>query len=143
MKLAVIRIRGRRKISPNIEKTLGLLRLERPNHCILLDDSAQNIGMLNIVKDYVTFGPVEEVTIFKLLCKRGKKGRKLLRAVMKEEEIKQVATEISSGKKAIEFVNPVFRLRPPSKGYKDTKSHYPKGDLGKRQEMDSLLRRMI
>ena len=51
MKLAVIRVRGRRKIRPNIQKTLELLRLERPNHCVLLDDSVQNLGMLQLVKD--------------------------------------------------------------------------------------------
>jgi large subunit ribosomal protein L30 len=143
MKLAVVRVRGKRKVRPGIEKTLELLRLSRPNHCVLLEDTPQNKGMLQLVKDYVTYGPVDETTIFRLLLKRGRKGRRLLRAVSKEDEIKKAATEISKGKKTLEFVNPVFRLRPPSKGYSNIKAHFPAGDLGKRGEMDSLLRRMV
>lgn len=143
MKLAVIRVRGRRKVRPSIAKTLTLIRLDRPNHCVLLDDTVQNMGMLRVVKDYVTYGPVDEPTIFKLLYKRGRKGRRLLRTVAKEAEIKKAATEISGGKKTLEYANPVFRLRPPSKGYKNIKAHYPQGDLGKREELNSLLRRMV
>lgn len=143
MKLAVVRVRGRRKVRPRIEKTLELLRLERPNHCVLLDDTPQNMGMLQTVKDYVTYGPVDERTVYRLLYKRGRKGRKFLRAVAKEDELKNAAKEIASGKKTLEFANPVFRLRPPSKGYRDIKASYPDGDLGKREEMDSLLRKMM
>jgi large subunit ribosomal protein L30 len=143
MKLAVVRVRGRRKVRPSIEKTLELLRLDRPNHCVLVEDTVQNKGMLHLVKDYVTYGPVEEGTIFRLLHKRGRKGRKLLRAVAGDEDIKKAASEIFAGKKTLEFANPVFRLRPPSKGYSNIKAHYPEGDLGKRGELDSLLRRMV
>ncbi|MCI0503190.1 uL30 family ribosomal protein [Candidatus Micrarchaeota archaeon] len=143
MKYAVIRVRGVRKIAPRINKSLELLRLERPNHCVLVEDSPQNKGMLEKAKDYVTYGPVAEETIAMLLQKRGRKGASLLRSVLKEEEVKKAATEIFSGKKTSEFANPVFRLSPPSRGYRDTKRSFPQGDLGKRGEMDSLLRRMI
>jgi large subunit ribosomal protein L30 len=143
MKIAVVRVRGRRKVKPGIEKTLGLLRLERPNHCVLLDDTPQNMGMLQVVKDYVTYGPVDENTVYRLLSRRGRKGRKFLKAVAKEDELKKAAKEIASGRKTLEFANPVFRLRPPSKGYRDIKAYYPDGDLGKREEMNSLLKRMM
>lgn len=143
MKLAVLRIRGRRKLRPQACRTLELLRLERPNHCVLMDDSPQNKGMLEVVKDYVAYGPVDEETIYRLLHKRGRKGRKMLRTTLKEEELKKTAKEIFSGKKTKEHANPVFRLRPPSKGYKNIKMAYPMGDLGKRDDMDSLLRRMM
>ena len=40
--------------------------------------------------------------------------------------------------------SPVFRLRPPSKGFRSVKEFYPKGDLGYRgKEINDLLRRMI
>jgi large subunit ribosomal protein L30 len=143
MKLAVIRIRGCRKIAPRIKKSLELLRLEKPNHCVLVEDSPQNWGMLEKVKDYVAYGPVAEETIASLLQKRGRKGAALLRATLKEDGMKKAAKEIFSGKKTAEYANPVFRLNPPSRGYKDTKKSYPQGDLGKRGEMDSLLKRMI
>ncbi|HSB47080.1 MAG TPA: uL30 family ribosomal protein [Candidatus Bilamarchaeum sp.] len=143
MKLAVVRIRGVRKIAPRIKKTLELLRLERPNHCVLVDDTPQNLGMLEHAKDYITYGPVEESTILGLLLKKGRKGSKFLRTTLKEEELKKAAKEIFGGKKTAEVANPVFRLRPPSRGYRDIKSAYPTGELGKRDAMDSLLRRMI
>ncbi len=143
MKLAVLRIRGRRKIRSEVEDTLRMLRLDRPNHCVVVDDSPQNLGMITKVKDYVAYGPVDEKAIFRLLQKRGRKGRSRLKDVMKEEEIKKAATEIFGGKKTREFANPVFRLRPPSKGYKDIKRAYPEGDLGKREDMVSLLLRMV
>jgi large subunit ribosomal protein L30 len=143
MKLAVLRVRGCRKIAPRINKSLELLRLEKPNHCVLVEDSPQNKGMLEKVKDYVAYGPVAEETIASLLQKRGRKGAELLRASLKEDALKKAAKEIFSGKRTAEFANPVFRLNPPSRGYKDTKRAYPLGDLGKRGEMDTLLKRMI
>jgi large subunit ribosomal protein L30 len=99
--------------------------------------------MITKVKDYVAYGPVDEQMIFRLLLKRGRKGRSSLREVMKEADIKKAAAEISSGKKTKDFANPVFRLRPPSRGYKDIKRAYPEGDLGKRDDMVSLLSRMV
>ncbi len=143
MKIAVVRVRGIRNIDPKIKMTLELLRLEKPNHCVIIDDSPQNLGMLQVAKDYITFGPISEQTIESVLYKRGRKGATLLRSVLKEEEIKKAAKEISSGKKTIDYANPVFRLRPPSKGYKNVKAPYPSGELGKRSEIDSLIRRMI
>jgi len=143
MKFAVLRIRGRRKLNPKIKRTLEMLRLERTNRCVLMEDTPQNKGMLNVVKDYVAFGPVAEQTILGLLTKRGTKGKNLLRTVSKEDEIKKAAKEIFGGKKTLDYANPVFRLRPPSRGYGDTKAAYPAGELGKRTEMDSLLKRML
>lgn len=143
MKIAVVRVRGCRKIAPRIVKAMDLLRLERPNHCVLVEDSPQYKGMLEQAKDYVTYGPIAEETILSLLEKRGRKGSSMLRTVLKEDGLKKAAKEIFSGKKTADFANPVFRLSPPSKGYKDIKHSFPQGDLGKRAEMDTLLRRMI
>lgn len=143
MKLAVLRIRGRRKLRPQVARTLEMMNLDRPNHCVLIDDTPQNKGMLAVVKDYVAYGPIDEETVFRLLLKRGRKGRSLLRNLIKEEDLKQGAKDIFSGKSTKELANPVFRLSPPSKGYKDIKKDYPAGDLGKRDDMVSLLRRMV
>ncbi|MFN7990551.1 MAG: uL30 family ribosomal protein [Candidatus Micrarchaeia archaeon] len=143
MKLAVVRIRGVRDIAPRIKKTLELLRLEKPNNCVLMEDSKQNIGMLEHAKDYVTYGPVDEGTIFSLLYKRGRKGEAYLRTSLKEEGVKKAAKEIFSGKKTADFVNPVFRLSPPSKGFRSIKVTYPLGELGRRADMAPLLRKMI
>jgi large subunit ribosomal protein L30 len=143
MKIAIVRVRGIRNMDPRIKKTMELLRLNKPNHCVLIDDSPQNQGMLNVIKDYATFGPVSEETVYRLLLKRGTKGASLLRDVAKEADIKKAAADVSSGKKVADYADPVFRLPPPSKGYKDIRRSYPQGDLGKRSEMDTLLKRMI
>lgn len=143
MKIAVLRIRGIRKMKPDLRKTFELLRLGKPNHCVLVNDTPQNLGMVELVKDYVAYGPVTEATVYSLLRKRGRKGSAILRDVMKEEELKKAAGEIFSGKKTADYAAPVFRLSPPSKGFGDKKAAYPNGELGRREEMDTLLRRMI
>ena len=144
MKIAVVRVRGKRKLKPKIDRTLELLRLDRPNHCVIVDDSKPSMGMLGIVKDYVTFGKIDGETLFKLIYKRGMKGSKRIRELSKKEEIQEAAKKIFDGKmKLSEFVDPVFMLHPPRKGYKSIKKAHPLGDLGKREEMNTLLRRMI
>ena len=143
MKIAVLRIRGVRNVGPNIRKTFEYLKLEKPNNCILVEDTPQNVGMVELVKDYVTFGPVKEATVLSLLEKRSRKGSSHLSAVLKPEEIKKAAKEIFGGKKTTDFANHVFRLSPPSKGFGDKKMSYPNGELGRREEMDTLLKRMI
>jgi large subunit ribosomal protein L30 len=141
--LAVVRVRGIRNMKPKIKHTLELLMLNKPNHCILVQSSPQMNGMLEIVKDYVAFGGVSENTVYKMLFKRGVKEGKCLSDTRKEDEIKGIAKEILGGKKVKEFANPVFRLRPPRKGYGSIKDPFPRGELGKRDEMDSLVTRMV
>ena len=153
MKLAVIRVRGVRNVIPQIKKTLELMRLERPNHCVVIEDSPQNLGMLNVVKDYVTFGPINETTLEKLMAKRGqlhtekthpaKKTTKIIKEV--REDLRAIVKKIFGGEKVLHHANPVFRLTPPSKGYKNIKKPYPFGALGKRDEeaINQLLKRMM
>ena len=142
-KIVIVRVRGIRNITPKIGHALYLLRLSKPNHCVVLNASPQNLGMINIVRDYVAYGKMNEETLIRLLSKRGEVGRKLLREIKSEEEIKKIAKEILNGKKTGEFADPVFRLHPPRKGYKDIKKSFPFGDLGKRTDMDQLIKRMI
>ncbi len=144
MKIAVVRVRGIRKINPKIRKTLELLRLNRPNHCVVLAGSKPDMGMLKVVKDYVAFGEIDEETLFRLIYKRGMKGSKKLKELMEKDRIKEAAKGIFGGKTKVSDVSdPVFMLHPPRKGYKDIKRAYPRGDLGKRDDMNSLLRRMM
>jgi len=75
MKIAVVRIRGIRKIKPKIEKALQLLNLEKPNYCVVIDDSKSNLGMLEVVKDYVAFGKIDNDTIFRLIYKEEERAQ--------------------------------------------------------------------
>lgn len=141
VKIAVVRVRGIRKLHPKMKHVLELLRLYKPNHCVLVDDTPAIRGMLRIVKDYITFGAVNEKTVFRLLYKRGECGGKRLRELKKKEEIQASAKKLLTA--ASKEVDPVFRLRPPRKGYKNTKLPYPRGALGLRPELDSLLSQMV
>ncbi len=142
MKIAMIRVRGRRNMQPKIRKTLELLNLRRPNHCVLMEDTPYTKGMLNLVKDYITFGPISEEALVRLLSKRGKKGSKRLLEISREAEINEIAKKIMAGAKVKEFMDPVFTLKPPRKGWKDIKQHYPRGDLGARPDLSHLVKRM-
>lgn len=142
MKIAIIRVRGRRNLEPKIRKTLELLNLRRPNHCVLAEDSPYTSGMLNLVKDYVAFGPISEEAIAHLIAKRGRKGAKRLSEISKGAEMKEIAKKIAGGSRVRDFMDPVFTLKPPRKGWKDIKQPYPRGDLGARADMSPLVKRM-
>lgn len=138
---AVVRVRGVVKARKEIGDTLSLLRLRRKMHCVLLKDDKSLKGMLNAVKDYVTWGEVSDEVLKNLILKRGRKeGDKKLT----DKEVPEVFEKI---KQNYDFngIKKIFRLTPPSKGFrKSIKQHYPNGELGYRgEEINKLLKRMI
>ncbi len=146
--IAVIRIRGGVGVRKEIKDTLKMLRLHRKNHCTLWNVNDSVKGMLQKVKDYVTWGEISEEMLEKLVKKRGRKvGNKRLT----EEEVKKVLELLKNGDGQPSRIlrengiKPVFRLKPPSKGFKKSiKTPYPKGELGYRGEaINELLERMI
>lgn len=153
MLMAILRVRGPVKIKKEIEKAMSLLNLTRANHCVLYNDSKYLQGSLKKAKDYITWGEVSKDVLKKLLVKRGfvyTKENKLISfndAFLKD--IDKVVDEIYSGKKTIKELNikPVFRLKPPSKGYDRQgikKSFVEGGALGyRKEEINNLLKRMI
>ena len=74
MKLAVIRVRGLVNLSGEIKNTLKFLCLHKKNSCVIVEDVPSVKGMLNKVKFFVTWGPVNNDTL-SLLEKRGKKNK--------------------------------------------------------------------
>lgn len=142
MKLAIIKVRGMWGIKPKIKSTMEKLNLTRVNHCVLIDDSPTYIGMLKICKDYVAYGPISNEMIEKLITKRGRKpGNKKI----DQEDISGFVEKFIQGKTNIKTlgIKPVFRLKPPKKGYKSVKQAYPRGALGKWPNIDELLNKMI
>ncbi len=142
--LAVIRLRGSISVSVGVKDTLSMLRLFRVNHCMLVPGNPDFTGMLKRAKEYITWGEINPETLEKLIFKRGRvSGNKKLN----KKDAKKLAEKIlksKSIKRDQASLNPVFRLSPPSKGYKSVKRHFPKGDLGYRGErINSLLKRMI
>ena len=150
--IAAVKVRGTVRANPDVRKTLALLRLFKTNHCVLLKDTPANKGMLKKVKDYITWGVVSKDTIEKMIRKRGRlQGNKRL----SEENLKKYNIDINklvdaiyAGKITLKEtqLKPIFRLRPPRKGYERKGIKKPVtigGALGERQNMDELLNRMI
>lgn len=152
--LVAVRIRGISDISQEIKDTLNMLRLNRNCHATLLDDRPAYKGMLQKSKDYLTWGEVSQENIALLLKKRG-------RLVGDKKLTDQYATEL--GYKSLDAlaaamfkleigcsdlpnVKPVFRLRPPKKGFKGKvrRSYAAGGELGYRgNAINDLLKRMV
>ena len=138
---AVIRLKGLVKIREDFRDTLKMLRLNRKMHCVVLEENDINKGMIQKVKDRVTWGEIND-DILKLLIE--KRGRKPGNERLTKEEAEDAFRKIKENKFPSE-IKPVFRLTPPSKGFKNSiKQHYPKGELGYRgKEINELLKRMI
>ncbi len=139
----VIRIRGTVGLKSDIKDTLTMLRLNKKMHCVILNDNESMRGMLQKVKDYVTWGEVNDDALKLLLEKR---GRKVGEQKISAEEVQHLLKEIKSGKKLNDLgLKPVFRLTPPSGGFKESiKQHFPKGELGYREnKINDLIKKMM
>jgi large subunit ribosomal protein L30 len=154
MTFAVVRVRSSVHVKEDISDTMDLMHLNRANHCVLLLDSPQNRGMLNKVKDFVTWGEVDAGTLAKVLKARGQlTGRRPLtdehvKANTKFKDVAELAQQISVGKaklKDVKEAKPVIRLHPPVKGYEGIKRSYKNGGaLGYRgKDINALLLRML
>lgn len=60
MKLAIIRIRGTVAHAPEVVETLKLLNLNKPNHCVIVNDNPSIRGMIKKVESLITWGPVSD-----------------------------------------------------------------------------------
>lgn len=156
--LAVVRVRGSVGAIRSVRDTLGMLMLDRKNHCVLVPSNPSYSGMLHKAEECITWGEINQQTLEKLLYKRGRRapaeakgntgGKKPEETSSKEDISKSRAGDLakkvmSAGVKEA-GIKPVFRLNPPSKGYKSVRKFFPKGDLGYRGEkINILLKRMI
>ncbi|MBU5688426.1 MAG: 50S ribosomal protein L30 [Candidatus Aenigmarchaeota archaeon] len=149
---AVVRIRGWAKTRKEINDTLEMLKLKRNNNCVLIPETPQYKGMLNKVKDYVTFGEIEKDVLVELLEKRceiigGKLTKENIKEITKFDSFEKFAQALLDGKvklKDFKKIKPVFRLNPPRKGFRSKRLPYPKGDLGYRgKDINEFLKRMI
>lgn len=155
-RLAIVRIRGRVHVRSGIEDTLKLLNLNKVNHCVLVGNSAQYMGMIKKVKDYVTWGEANIKVVEVLIKERGRIGGNLpltddyLKKHSKYEKIKSFVDDYIQFKaelKDVTGMKPVFRLKPPTKGHErgGIKKHYSVGGaLGNRGEkINDLIERML
>jgi large subunit ribosomal protein L30 len=154
MTFAVVRVRSSVHVKEDIADTMDLLNLNRANHCVLVHDSPQNRGMLNKIKDFVTWGEVDAATLATVLKERGMlTGRRPLtdvhvKANSKFKDVAELAQQIAAGKaklKDVKEAKVVLRLHPPIKGYEGIKRSYVNGGaLGYRgKDINALLLRML
>lgn len=154
-RIAIVRVRGRNGIERKVDDTLKMLRLYKPNGCVIVPASPIYIGMINKVKDFVTWGEIDKETFEKMIKKRGKiVGDKPLTEEYLKEKLKtrfdEFTKEYFEGKKELKDIpgfKTFFRLSPPSSGYerKGIKKPFSMGgSLGYRKEkINELLQRMI
>jgi len=154
MTYAAVRVRGKINIKPDIKKTLELLNLNRANHCVLLEEKPNIKGMLQVAKDYITWGEIDKEVLSKLISSRGKiEGDKVLnedflKSATSYDKFDKLSTAIIENKfryREIPNIKPIFRLSPPKKGYNSIKRSFSKkGALGYRgKEINKLLEKMI
>lgn len=152
--VAVVRIRGHAKIRRDAVETMEFLKVNRVNHCVVLPQGATTKGMLQVVKDYVTWGDIGHEMLARMLFQKGEVigGGRLTDAYVKEnskfQSILSLAKAIDKGEgsfKDVKGLKPVIRLPPPRKGYRNTKRHFSDGgSLGDRgADIEKLIDRML
>ena len=141
MKLALIRVRGNVNLRIEVKYTFSLLRLYRKNFCVVVEDNPTFKGMINKVKDYITYGEISDDVYKELVSKRGEEYKGKEKDSKGKIEYKRFI--LVDGKK----IKPFFRLNPPRGGFErkgikvSFKAH---GALGYRgDKINDLLKRMI
>ncbi len=154
-RLAVIRIRGEVHVDRDVLTTLKMLRLFKKHNCVIVPDTPHYVGMINKVKDHVTWGEIDEPTLKLLLEKRARLvgKHKLTNDYLKDKlkvDVEHLSKEIFLGNKEIKDIPGMklfFKLHPPLHGFEPGGIKKPfslGGSLGYRKEtINDLLRRMI
>ena len=68
--ITIVRIRGSIKVNKEINDTLNMLRLYKRNYCVVMSSTPSILGMIQKVKDYITWGEINEETLKLLKDKR-------------------------------------------------------------------------
>jgi len=147
---AVVQVRGTVNTRREIKDTLKMLRLHHVNHCVVIPNTPEYLGMVRKVKDYVAYGEIDEDTLVTVMQTRGRLtgNRRLTDEYVKEHStfgsIAEFARALYQG--GVTFTDlpglkPVLRLHPPRKGFLTIKRTFQQGGAlgyyGK--EINSLL----
>jgi large subunit ribosomal protein L30 len=154
MSYAVIRLRGKHDLRATVEDTLKMLHLTRQNHCVIIPEDATHQGMLRVVKDFVTWGEVDDQTLAKALLRRGRAvgdrpiDDAFVRSHSRFKSVWDLSQAVAKGEatmKEVKDLRPVLRLHPPVKGLRAIKRGYnDRGDLGYRgKAINELIQRML
>ena len=152
--LVVVKIRGTVRAQKETRETLDFLHLGHTNHAVLIDSRASYKGMLQRINSYITYGEPTKETVVMMLQKRAKLAgdKKLTDEYLNKAGYKSMddlAEAIVSCKvqfQKLPNIQPLFKLHPPSKGYKGkTKKGFKAGgEAGYRGEaINDLVKRMV
>lgn len=137
--IAIIRIHGRAELNASVEETLKRLNIYKKYTCSLIDEKDEiKMGMVKKMETFTCYGSVDDKVIRELIIKRGQtlNGKKI-----NEKDADKLLHEIKEGNWKIKKF---FRLAPPVGGLKkSSKLQYPKGILGKHEDISKLLLRML
>lgn len=154
-KIAIIRIRGIIDINGGVENAFKRLKLFRKNGCIVIDCDKTYRGVLQKIKDYATWGEIDEETFKVLLLQRGRlPGNKpLTEDYLKEKtkvDVNTFVKEFFDSKRKLKDIPGLknfFRLGMPKKGFERKGIKVPfslGGALGYRKDnINDLIKRMI
>ena len=152
--LVAVKVRGTVSANRETRETLDQLHLSHTNHAVLVDSRPAYYGMLRRVNNYVTYGEPTKETVAAMLQKRARLagGKKLTDEWLQKagyKSIDDLAEAIINCKVAFQKlpdVQPLFKLHPPSKGYKGKtkKTFKAGGEAGYRgTAINDLVKRMI
>jgi len=123
--IAAVLVRSYIRQSPDVRKTLEMLRLTKTNSVGLFKKNATTLGMLNRVKDFITYGDVDKEIVDMLISKKN---------------------PVKRNNKGEEYISHVFNLNPPKGGFerKGIKKPFTVGGvLGKRTNIKELIKKML
>ncbi len=154
--LIAVRVDGTPVVRPPEESTLTALRIKKRFSAVLLRDNPSVRGMLQRVKDHVTWAEAKKEDVKLLLSSRARtsQGLGISSKFVKEKTELAGLSELLSGLYSGKFtlgklwkigVKPVFRLHPPRGGFpKSSKRPFTNGgELGYRKDgLHDLLTKM-
>ena len=154
--LIAVRLDGAPNVRPREESTLNSLRMKTRFSAVLLRDNPSVRGMLQRVKDHVTWAEAKKEDLEVLLSNRARtvEGLGITDKFVKEKAnlpgLRELLSGLCSGKFSLAKlweigVKPVFRLHPPRRGFPRS-SKRPvanRGELGYRKDgLQELLTKM-
>ena len=133
MMYALVRIKSTINANKAVRDTLKMLNLPRVNSCTIIHYTDSYKGMLQKVKDYITWGELDDSA---------------LKLLMKKTQIKDVTKatdDLKGGTKLGDITKPSIGLHPPKKGYEGIKKPFSTGgSYGYRgKKINDLIKRMI
>lgn len=68
-KIAIVRVRGNVKVMQVFIDTMRMLNIDHKNYCAVMESTPSVMGMIQKVKDFITWGEISDATL-KLLENR-------------------------------------------------------------------------